>query len=55
VGHAERWDTVEVDGDISARDCAVRFMRDGRTLAVATIYRDRESLEAELALEQAIP
>jgi NADPH-dependent 2,4-dienoyl-CoA reductase/sulfur reductase-like enzyme len=54
VGHAERWDSIEVDGSIAARDCAVRFKRGGRTLAVATIYRDRQSLEAELAMEQAI-
>jgi NADPH-dependent 2,4-dienoyl-CoA reductase/sulfur reductase-like enzyme len=54
VGHAERWDSIEVDGSIGARDCAVRFTRGGRTLAVATIYRDRESLEAEFAMEQAI-
>jgi apoptosis-inducing factor 3 len=40
-----------VDGDIAARDCAVRFQRDGRTLALATIYRDRESLAAELEME----
>jgi apoptosis-inducing factor 3 len=54
VGHAERWDSIEVDGNIEARDCAVRFKRAGRTLAVATIYRDRESLQAEVAMEQAI-
>jgi apoptosis-inducing factor 3 len=54
VGHAERWDSIEVDGSIEARDCAVRFKRGGRTLAVATIYRDRQSLDAEVAMEQAI-
>jgi NADPH-dependent 2,4-dienoyl-CoA reductase/sulfur reductase-like enzyme/nitrite reductase/ring-hydroxylating ferredoxin subunit len=54
VGHAERWDFIEVDGSIEARDCAVRFKRGGRILAVATIYRDRQSLEAELAMEQAM-
>jgi NADPH-dependent 2,4-dienoyl-CoA reductase/sulfur reductase-like enzyme/nitrite reductase/ring-hydroxylating ferredoxin subunit len=54
VGHAERWDFIEVDGSIEARDCAVRFKRGGRTLAVATIYRDHQSLEAELAMEQAM-
>jgi NADPH-dependent 2,4-dienoyl-CoA reductase/sulfur reductase-like enzyme len=54
VGHAERWDSLEVSGDIAGRDCAVRFQRGGRTHAVATIYRDRESLEAELRLEQAL-
>jgi NADPH-dependent 2,4-dienoyl-CoA reductase/sulfur reductase-like enzyme len=54
VGHAERWDTIEVDGSIDARDCALRFVRDGRTLALATIYRDVQSLDAEVAMESAI-
>jgi NADPH-dependent 2,4-dienoyl-CoA reductase/sulfur reductase-like enzyme len=53
VGHAERWDSLAVDGKIDARDCAVRFQRAGRTLAVATIYRDRESLESEFRMERA--
>jgi apoptosis-inducing factor 3 len=52
VGHGEGWDRIELEGDIEARDCAVRFLRAGRTLAVATIYRDRESLQAEVAMEQ---
>ena len=53
VGHAERWDSIEVDGSIEARDCAVRFVHGGRTVAVATIYRDAQNLEAELAMEGA--
>jgi len=53
VGHAERWETVIVSGSLDARDASVSFMRGGRTLAVATVSRDRESLQAELALEQA--
>jgi NADPH-dependent 2,4-dienoyl-CoA reductase/sulfur reductase-like enzyme/nitrite reductase/ring-hydroxylating ferredoxin subunit len=51
VGHAERWDAVEVDGDPFARDVAVRFERGGRTLAVASIFRDTESLNAEVDME----
>ena len=51
VGHAEKWDSVEIDGDISRRDCAVRYKAKGKTLAVATIYRDMESLKAELEME----
>jgi len=50
VGHAERWDAIEVDGDIDRRDCAVRFNRGGRVLALATIFRDRESLQAEVSM-----
>jgi NADPH-dependent 2,4-dienoyl-CoA reductase/sulfur reductase-like enzyme/nitrite reductase/ring-hydroxylating ferredoxin subunit len=52
VGHAESWDELAVDGDVMARDCALRFKRKGKTLAVASIYRDTESLEAELAMER---
>ena len=51
VGHAEKWDAVEVDGDPAARDVAVRFKRGGRTLAVASIFRDSESLKAEVEME----
>jgi NADPH-dependent 2,4-dienoyl-CoA reductase/sulfur reductase-like enzyme/nitrite reductase/ring-hydroxylating ferredoxin subunit len=52
VGHAERWDMTRVDGSLEARDACVSFLRNGRRLAVATISRDRASLEAELDLEQ---
>jgi NADPH-dependent 2,4-dienoyl-CoA reductase/sulfur reductase-like enzyme/nitrite reductase/ring-hydroxylating ferredoxin subunit len=53
VGHAERWDALSVDGDVAARNCLVRFERGGRTLAVASIYRDVASLETEAAMEAA--
>ena len=52
VGHAERWDRVEVAGQIDANDCVVSYVSGDRTLAVATIFRDAESLAAEIALEQ---
>ena len=54
VGHAEKWDTIDIDGDIETRDCAVRYTRDGRALAVATISRDLESLVAESEMERLI-
>jgi apoptosis-inducing factor 3 len=41
---------VEIDGTFE-RDGAVRYKRGTRTLAVATISRDLESLRAELAME----
>jgi apoptosis-inducing factor 3 len=53
VGHAERWERLEVDGSVAAQDCAVRFVGGGRVLAVVTVGRDREALEAELAMERA--
>jgi NADPH-dependent 2,4-dienoyl-CoA reductase/sulfur reductase-like enzyme/nitrite reductase/ring-hydroxylating ferredoxin subunit len=51
VGHAEKWDTIEVDGDPAALDAAVRFKLGGRVMAVATLGRDLDSLKAEAAME----
>ena len=54
VGHAEKWDKLEIEGDIKARDCVVRYRRDGKLLAVASIYRDVDSLKEELAMERRV-
>ena len=53
VGHAERWDAVEINGSFASRNCVVTYTLGGRRLAVATISRDRDSLAAEVELEQA--
>jgi NADPH-dependent 2,4-dienoyl-CoA reductase/sulfur reductase-like enzyme/nitrite reductase/ring-hydroxylating ferredoxin subunit len=53
VGHAEKWDEIAVDGDIKGRDCVLRYKLKGRVLAVASIYRDVDSLKAEVAMEKA--
>jgi len=52
VGHAEGWDEIKVDGSVADRDCLVQFRQKGRVLAVASIYRDPASLQAELAMER---
>lgn len=54
VGHAEEWDTIDIEGDVEKRDCSVSYKRDGRTLAQVTIFRDLESLEAESEMERVI-
>jgi NADPH-dependent 2,4-dienoyl-CoA reductase/sulfur reductase-like enzyme len=54
VGHAEKWDELEIEGNIKARDCVVRYRRDGKLLAVASIYRDVDSLKEELAMERRV-
>jgi NADPH-dependent 2,4-dienoyl-CoA reductase/sulfur reductase-like enzyme/nitrite reductase/ring-hydroxylating ferredoxin subunit len=52
VGHAEQWDKLEIEGDIARRDCLLRFKLRGRTLAVASIFRDLDSLRAEMTMER---
>jgi NADPH-dependent 2,4-dienoyl-CoA reductase/sulfur reductase-like enzyme len=51
VGHAEKWDEVAIDGSLEGQDCTVEYRRGGKTLAVATIGRDRANLEAEVRME----
>jgi NADPH-dependent 2,4-dienoyl-CoA reductase/sulfur reductase-like enzyme/nitrite reductase/ring-hydroxylating ferredoxin subunit len=53
VGHAEKWDEIAVDGSIAGKDCLLRYKNGGRVIAVASIYRDTASLEAEWAMEKA--
>lgn len=52
VGHAEHWDSATVDGALEEKHCRVTYSLAGRTLAVATIGRPRESLAAEHELER---
>lgn len=51
AGHAQTWDELTIEGDISRRDCAVRYKSRGRLLAIATINRDAENLMAEATME----
>ena len=53
VGHAESWDEVAIEGDVANRDCVARFKSKGRVLAIASIYRDVDSLVAEAEMERA--
>ena len=52
VGHAEQWNEIMIEGDIAARDCLVKYRSKGRVLAVASVYRDLPSLQAELEMER---
>ncbi|WP_038952460.1 NAD(P)/FAD-dependent oxidoreductase, partial [Bradyrhizobium japonicum] len=52
VGHAESFDDITIDGSIDSRDCLLKYRKGGRVLAVASIYRDLDSLKAELDMER---
>ena len=52
VGHAENWDQIAIVGNVAGRDCTLRYKLKGRVLAVASIYRDAESLMAEVRMER---
>jgi NADPH-dependent 2,4-dienoyl-CoA reductase/sulfur reductase-like enzyme/nitrite reductase/ring-hydroxylating ferredoxin subunit len=54
VGHAEKWDSIEIDGSLDAKNCAVSYKQGEKTVAVATIERDVQSLEFEAALQAAL-
>lgn len=52
VGHAAGWDEAEVHGSLRANDATIVYRKGGEVQAVATIGRDRVSLEAEEAMER---
>jgi NADPH-dependent 2,4-dienoyl-CoA reductase/sulfur reductase-like enzyme/nitrite reductase/ring-hydroxylating ferredoxin subunit len=51
VGHASEWDQVLVDGDIDAGSFIIRYFNKGEHRASASVGRDTDNLEDELALE----
>jgi NADPH-dependent 2,4-dienoyl-CoA reductase/sulfur reductase-like enzyme len=50
TGHLTGWEEEIVNGDPHERDVMVGYQKAGRIAAVASIYRDRDSLRAEQAL-----
>jgi NADPH-dependent 2,4-dienoyl-CoA reductase/sulfur reductase-like enzyme len=52
VGHAEKWDEILVAGDLDEGSALIGYRLDGKILAVAATGREKESLEAEVALEE---
>ncbi len=54
VGHAERWDSAEIEGSLDAatQDCTVTYRRGRKALAVAVVHRDLAGLRAEVEFER---
>ncbi len=51
VGHASQWDSCQIDGDLDKSNAFGIYRRTDRIIAVATIGRDRLSLQVEAAME----
>ena len=51
VGHVERWDNITLKGSLEKRDAQLVYRVGGRVMALATLGRDRLSLEAEAAMQ----
>jgi apoptosis-inducing factor 3 len=52
VGSAQDWDEVKLIGSIADRDCLVAYRKNGKTLAVASVNRDADSLRVQVAMER---
>jgi hypothetical protein len=50
VGHAERWDHIDVKGSLHERNAIVIYRDGGKIVAIATIGADRACMEAEQAM-----
>jgi NADPH-dependent 2,4-dienoyl-CoA reductase/sulfur reductase-like enzyme/nitrite reductase/ring-hydroxylating ferredoxin subunit len=54
TGHADQWDEIRIEGSIADQDCAVRYVRGGKIIAIATMGRDKENLETERQMEKEV-
>ena len=54
VGHAERFDSVAIDGLLEQNDCTIAYANDGRKLALAIVKRDLEGFHVEVEFERRI-
>jgi NADPH-dependent 2,4-dienoyl-CoA reductase/sulfur reductase-like enzyme len=54
IGHAERFDRVDIEGSLDAHDCKITYLRGDRKLAVAVVHRDLEGLRAEVEFERIV-
>jgi hypothetical protein len=52
VGHGNSDDRASVSGDLKGKNVSVIFHSGDKLTAVASVGRDLENLEAELALER---
>jgi NADPH-dependent 2,4-dienoyl-CoA reductase/sulfur reductase-like enzyme len=49
VGHAETWDSIEIEGDLDSRAAVLKYIKAGATRAVVTVGPEGATLEAARA------
>jgi NADPH-dependent 2,4-dienoyl-CoA reductase/sulfur reductase-like enzyme len=52
LGHAEKWDTVEVIGDMEQGDALIAYRDNGKVTALAAMGREKASIGVEAAMER---
>jgi len=52
VGAAQEWDEAKLVGSIQDRKCLVAYRKKGKTLAVASVNRDADSLRIQTAMDR---
>lgn len=52
VGHAQKWDELVIEGRLHPKTVFFAFKNRGKTRAVASIFREVDRLQAELAKER---
>ncbi len=52
VGYGKGWERSTLSGSLADRDATVVYRKGDEIVAVATLFRDRQSLEVELAMER---
>jgi NADPH-dependent 2,4-dienoyl-CoA reductase/sulfur reductase-like enzyme/nitrite reductase/ring-hydroxylating ferredoxin subunit len=49
VGHAESWDSIEIEGDLDSKAAVLRYIKDGVVEAVVTVGPEQATLDAAQA------
>jgi len=55
IGHAEKWDKLDLEGSIEDHDGKLSFQRAGKTLAVATIAGGRRTSAISRGTARTLP
>ena len=52
VGHAETWDSIEIEGDLESQAAVLRYIKNGAPQAVVTVGPEQATLDAAQAFRE---